>query len=680
MPQALRGIWVRFDTGDRWEVFSDAVSSPLRDYQLAVAEEGAADLQGGRIELVGENVARFEPADRDSFLLLRSSGANASASVTVYNGRPGSPAVAFEVTARDRRDLDAVLSAVTDSSGVATFDSLILGNEYIFTMDAQGGLETPLSFEMEPQSSGLSLGRVTLNAEQTHIKTSYQIENSNEWGYLFDESTYPLTIVVQNLGPGAIRDPVVRLEPGPGISIQGTDEQAIVGSISADALRSAEFVMDTAAAETTVEDRYVDVVVTTGDTDDGGTEWRDRLWFRVHRDLRTVVIRSAEDQINAALIDSLGRAHPSSSIGGLLELSVPLKAEAYTLLVAPDGSQTPYAFQVDGDPLEDGAGLEDSDIHEPNDTEDEAFVVGPNARYESYAATDDLDFFAIEDRFRLSENLVWGPVSPADQGTTTDFEPTLSWADISGASGYEVQWSLDEDALEGEPVTSVTESVYTLESTLEIDQVLYWRVRAAAAGGGYSAWSDVFAFTLAFTVGDEGPAGGVVFYDQGSYSDGWRYLEAAPFDQTDSGVSYVNSAAPWAPRKSAQALQALGAADEAVGAGSANTATIVASLGAGDYAARLCSEFEYGEYDDWFLPSREELDILHQNQDAVGGFNKTGAYYFSSSEHDADEVWVRRFSSSDDAVTFATVDYDQNSTILVPAKRAQALVRAVRRF
>jgi hypothetical protein len=31
-----------------------------------------------------------------------------------------------------------------------------------------------------------------------------------------------------------------------------------------------------------------------------------------------------------------------------------------------------------------------------------------------------------------------------------------------------------------------------------------------------------------YAIGETGPAGGLIFYDKGDNSDGWRYLEAAP--------------------------------------------------------------------------------------------------------------------------------------------------------
>jgi hypothetical protein len=123
-----------------------------------------------------------------------------------------------------------------------------------------------------------------------------------------------------------------------------------------------------------------------------------------------------------------------------------------------------------------------------------------------------------------------------------------------------------------------------------------------------------------YAIGDLGPAGGIVFYDKGSYSSGWRYMEAAPGNQSVSmvwwnGVSTL-----------------IGTTEAAIGTGAANTTEIVASQGNGNYAAQICDSLSVGVYDDWFLPSKDELNLIYVNliPRGLGGF--IGAEYWSSTE------------------------------------------------
>jgi len=133
------------------------------------------------------------------------------------------------------------------------------------------------------------------------------------------------------------------------------------------------------------------------------------------------------------------------------------------------------------------------------------------------------------------------------------------------------------------------------------------------------------------TVGDTGPAGGLIFYDKGSYSDGWRYLEAAPSDQS-TGVQWYNGS-----------YITTGATGTAVGTGQANTTAIVTMQGAGTYAAQLCDDLVEGGCSDWFLPSKDELNQMYVNlkEEGVGGF--ADYYYWSSSELDAGFAWSQVF-------------------------------------
>ncbi len=75
-----------------------------------------------------------------------------------------------------------------------------------------------------------------------------------------------------------------------------------------------------------------------------------------------------------------------------------------------------------------------------------------------------------------------------------------------------------------------------------------------------------------------------------------------------------------------------GATGTAVGAGLSNTNAIIAQNGGGtSYAAGLARAYNGGGYNDWFLPSRNELNDIYANRTKIGGFGT--ACYWSSSEY-----------------------------------------------
>lgn len=247
----------------------------------------------------------------------------------------------------------------------------------------------------------------------------------------------------------------------------------------------------------------------------------------------------------------------------------------------------------------------------------------------------------------ISFTVSWGVItgmSPADGSSTTDTTPTLSWDAVTGADHYEVQIASTEAGVPGAmPVTvNAPARSYTWPTALSDGDTLYWRVKAVDDAGSEGAWSSIASLAIrVYVIGDTGPAGGIVFYDKGSYSSGWRYLEAAPSDIEVSGdFTHV-----WGGRGTS-----VGGTGTAVGTGAANTTAIVAKYGTsdpyhntGNYAARLCDLYTYGGYSDWFLPSKDELNLMYQNKGTIGGFASSN--YWRSSEYDSNSAWDQYFPS-----------------------------------
>jgi hypothetical protein len=89
----------------------------------------------------------------------------------------------------------------------------------------------------------------------------------------------------------------------------------------------------------------------------------------------------------------------------------------------------------------------------------------------------------------------------------------------------------------------------------------------------------------------------------------------------------------------------LGAIGWSIGSGYYNTNKIMAACSDTRAAARLCrTEPTYANgYNDWHLPSRDELNKLNINQAAIGQFAE--AVYWSSTEADSQNAWTQSFYS-----------------------------------
>lgn len=57
-------------------------------------------------------------------------------------------------------------------------------------------------------------------------------------------------------------------------------------------------------------------------------------------------------------------------------------------------------------------------------------------------------------------------------------------------------------------------------------------------------------------------------------------------------------------------------------------------------AIHWCMNMNYGGYQDWLLPSQDELDFVFAHKAALGG-GFASPYYWSSSEGDADTAWTQ---------------------------------------
>jgi hypothetical protein len=114
----------------------------------------------------------------------------------------------------------------------------------------------------------------------------------------------------------------------------------------------------------------------------------------------------------------------------------------------------------------------------------------------------------------------------------------------------------------------------------------------------------------------------------------------------------------------------LGASSSSIGSGAQNTAIIINNCNQANIAAKICDELVLNGYNDWFLPSKDELNEMYQKLylNGIGSF--AAAFYWSSSESDSYYAWFQYFANG----------YQGGSVNWNYARHNGYYVRAVRSF
>ena len=210
------------------------------------------------------------------------------------------------------------------------------------------------------------------------------------------------------------------------------------------------------------------------------------------------------------------------------------------------------------------------------------------------------------------------PISPSS-GTHIPIQTQIiwNWNTVAGATGY--KWSATNDysnATDMGTSTSKTEPGLTPNTP-------YTRYVWAYNNCGASPVTILTNQTIAFVIG-QSYGGGIIFYIDGTGQHG---LISSTTDQS--------MGAEWGCYETF-----IGGTSTLIGTGQANTNVISNSCGVG-IAAQICNDLVLNGYSDWYLPSKDELNLMQIQKNIIGGF--VSYYYVSSSEYNALCAWNQWF-------------------------------------
>jgi hypothetical protein len=195
-----------------------------------------------------------------------------------------------------------------------------------------------------------------------------------------------------------------------------------------------------------------------------------------------------------------------------------------------------------------------------------------------------------------------------------------------------------------------------------------YTITATNASGSATQTFRLTVSAVVYTVGQTGPGGGIIFYVASTpFACGPTrvatciYLEAAP-SGWNTGIDpqrrWANTTYQSATVNNSTSPET--ATATAIGWGYRNTRAIIlqGNSDTATSAAALADSHTVTVsgvvYDDWFLPSKDELNELYLQRTTVGGFVES--LYWSSSERFANSAWSQWLTNGNQAMDLKNGD------------------------
>ncbi len=584
VPPAIRGVWRSVDQGAvAWEIDSSGVKRGGSAIAATYPDAESFVVDSGTGRVAGKGIIRFEPSDPDASpgYLLRTSGSSERISILLADARPsGGRALSGlkGVSAVLRNVLDAmdVLTAVTGADGKAEFEGVALGAKYELEVPPQEGLAVGAVAPLSPAYGGQDMGVLAVGRAGQNFKVSYSLVDASY--PLFAGTEYRIKVAIANVGDLDMLSASYALEIPEGMSLVDGRRYDVVGTIPAGGGEQS-FELRLMVPAQTESERIYRIPIAIKDYRKTRT-WEDAISLRFSKGL--VTLRANQYGLSLLVTDGSGASYamPGSGPTPITSISLPARAEPYLLCLSNSGVDDVSLTFGDYLPRFRGRYAE-AQAESP----ESAYLIQDGSRIEARVVVGKPCFFYLSSDYFYPD------------GHSPDFGGVASWNEMIGAKGYDFQAAASIEGLGSAPTLSAPAN--QIAFTPPTDRFFYWRVRPRYGDDVPGDWSPPVKARTKYALGSTGPGGGVVFYDKGSFGEGWRYFERAA---TLSDPKYMLASGKPTPTE----VLGRGIAD-----GAKNTRILAE---AGSYAAGE-ARAPRGGYEDWYMPTAEQYKAM-----GLGGF------------------------------------------------------------